>query len=432
MEKIENGKKIKLAIIAGSIIVSLLIVTILFSKLANTVQSGTYHIKQAAITGTMSAIMKPGMYALLFGGWASWPTGETYYFTADRDTVSDVDTDMSIEVRFNDGSLAKISGTIRIIMPTLEEDAINLVTKLGYRTYASLKDKLILPVLRNAIRNSANLMSSRESYSTLRSDFVNWSWDQIQNGVYQTEEEIRETVDEISGKKIRKTFKVIKKDKSGNIVRTKDPLDGTNIKLANFEVKQFRYSRAVTKQIETQQVAYMAVATAMAMAKQAEQEKLRVIAEGRTKVEEARFSEEQEKVRAVTNAQKEKEVGELRANKEKNIAEIAANQRKNVSKLDRDSAEFKKQEEILLGEGEAKRKRLIMQADGALKQKLDAWLQAQRAWAVAFEKRSVPSYVNYGGSSKQGQGTDFQTQQFQSFLNIMMAKQIGLDMKVGK
>ncbi len=103
-----------------------------------------------------------------------------------------------------------------------------------------------------------------------------------------------------------------------------------------------------------------------------------------------------------------------------------------MAELDRDAAEFKNQEEILLGEGEAKRKRLIMQADGALKQKLDAWLQAQRAWAVAFEKRSVPSYVNYGGTSKQGQGTDFQTQQFQSFMNIMMAKQIGLDMKVGK
>ena len=422
-----NGKVI---LLAGIPLLSLLLIFMLFNSLFSTVDSGTYHVKQAAITGTMTAKMEPGMYGLYFGSNETWPKAETYYFTSERDTKDDVDEDLSIEVRFNDGSLANISGTIRIILPVSDQQAIDLTTKYGYRKYEALKDKMILPVLRNALRNTANLMSSRESYSTHRSNYVNWAWDQIQNGVYDTEEEEREIVDPISGDKIKRTFKIVKRNSNGDPIRAKDPLEGTGIRLANFEVKQFRYSSAVAKQIETQQKAFMAVATASAKAKQAEQEKIRVMAEGKMEVEKARYEKEQEKIRAVTDAQKEKEVGELKAQKEKNIAEIAANQRKNVAKLDKDAAAYKKQEQILLGEGEAKRKKLVMIADGALKQKLDAWVKAQDMWAKAYSSRKVPAYV-VSGQGKSG-SQDLQSQQFMNMINVMTAKQLGLDLTIKK
>ncbi len=413
----------KYLLLAASFGTAVIIVVTLFSQIFSTVESGTYHIKQAAITGTMTAKMEPGMYSLMFGANEIWPTAETYYFTADKDTKEDVDEDLSIEVRFNDGSIARISGTIRIILPNSKQSAIELVTKSGYRSYSALRDKLILPVLRNSIRNTANLMSSRESYSTHRSNFVNWSWDQIQNGVYETEEESRVVVDEISGERIKRTFKVIRKDQSGNIIRGKNPLAATGIQLANFEVKQFRYSSQVAQQIETQQKAFMAVATAVAEAKQAEQEKIRVEAEGKKQVTQARYEKEQEKIRAVTDAEKEKRVAELHA--EKALA---------VARLEKQAASETKQKLILLGEGEATRKKLVMAADGALKQKLEAWLEAQKFWAQAYQARAVPSYyIANGGDSKGSAGNpDMQSQQFMAFVNAMMAKQLGLDMSIRK
>lgn len=396
--------------------------TILSHMLVSTVKSGTYEIKQAAVSGNMSAKMQPGMYPLFFGSKEVWPKAETYYFTADKDTRDDDSRDNSIEVRFNDGSIAHISGTIRIILPISEEDAINLVTKYGYKSYDALRDKLILPVLRNALRNTANLMSARESYSTHRSNFVNWSWDQIQNGVYETEEETREITDMISGDTIKRTFKIIKKDKNGNVIRGKNPLASTGITLANFEVKQFRYSSQVAKQIETQQKAFMAVATAVAEAKQAEQEKIRVEAEGKKQVTQAKYEKEQEKIRAVIDAEKEKEVAELHAQKALEVA-----------KFEKAAALETKQKLILLGEGEAKNKKLIMQADGALKQKLDAWVSAQKYWAEAYQNRAVPSYYVNGGNDKGGTtNPDMQSQQFMTFINAMMAKQLGLDMNIKK
>ena len=52
---------------------------------------------------------------------------------------------------------------------------------------------------------------------------------------------------------IYKDVKIIAKDKDGNPIRESDPLHGTGITLANFEVKQFVYDTAVKEQIAKQQ-----------------------------------------------------------------------------------------------------------------------------------------------------------------------------------
>ena len=293
---VQSLMKHKKGIIAAVIVATIFFGTILFNSLVTTVEKTTYHIKQAAVTGTMSAHRVPGAYPLFLGDYTVWPMAETYYFTSDKDSEDDDNRDMSVEVRFNDGSVAHISGTVRINMPISNEECVDLVVKEGYTSYDQVASKLILPVLRNALRNSANLMSARESYASLRADYVSWTWDQIQNGVYITVDEVRETIDPISGKTIKKTFKVPAKDSLGNYVYGKNTLGGTGIILSGFEVKKFQYSKSVTKQIKTQQVAYMAVATAIASAKQAEQEKITAKALGEKAVMTARFLKEEESI----------------------------------------------------------------------------------------------------------------------------------------
>ena len=80
---------------------------------------------------------------------------------------------------------------MRIILPNSERQAIDLIRTYGYMDYTDPEQKLVLPVVRNVLRITANLMSARESYSEKRADFVFWTWDQIQNGLYETEEETR-------------------------------------------------------------------------------------------------------------------------------------------------------------------------------------------------------------------------------------------------
>lgn len=395
--------------------VLMVVVVATFSSIVETVKKGSYQIKQAAVTGTMTAKMDPGLWLQLFGDIQVWPKAETFYFTADSDEGARMDE--SIEVRFNDGSMCRISGTCRIILPTDPTAAINVITEQGFRSYDDLEHKLILPIVRNSLRQTANLMSARESYAEKRTDFVRWAWDQVQSGLFETKEETRKVVDPLSGEEVTKTFKLIKRRDDGTPLHQLNPLAGSGIRLANFEIKSFVYAEKVQRQIATQQEALMAVETAIAEAKRAEQEAITAEAQGQANVKVAQYEEEQKKVRAVVIAQQEKEV-----------ARIAAERQLEVAKLERSAASEQKQREILLGQGEAARKRLVLEADGALKEKLAAYRDVMARWAQAYSKRQVPHVVLGGGGG--GAGRDQATVDFNQTLQLLVAGQLGLDLSV--
>ena len=405
----------KKKIIFGILFVVIAIVVLTCAtSLVETVNKGEYHVIQRPVTGKMEAKMEPGMYGQMFSNVYEWPKSETFFFTSDSEEGAA--HDQSIEVRFVDGSVAKISGTCRVLLPTSGEDAIHLMTDMNFKDYNDLEARLILPVIRNCMRLTANLMTARESYAEKRPDFIAWSWDQIQNGMYQVSEKEEAVIDPLTGKETTRTIKVIKKDADGNELREKDPLHGTGIRLANFEIKQFVYEEKVRKQIAEQQENLMAIATARAEAERAEQDAKTREAKGKANVMEVKYEQLKEKERAVIKAQQEKEVAETQAQKELEVA-----------KLEKLAAEQEKQKQILLGQGEAERKKLVMAADGALKQKLDAWVKAQETWASAFKDRKVPSVVMDGSGTG---GTDNQFSTFMNMLNAKTAKDLSLDMSV--
>ncbi len=405
----------KSLIIPVAVVIGGIVLLKLMAGLYATVPKGKYQIKQTWVIGTVDAKMTPGFW-FTFGDVSEWPKAETFYFTADPKEGKP--EDQSIEVRFNDGSLAKASGTSRVVLPKTAADAVALVTERGYRDFNDVELKLILPVVRNALRATANLMSARESYSDKRLDFINWARDQVQYGLYDTEESVKETKDPITGEVVTKRIKVIKRDKDGHPVRLMDPLLHTGITLDNFEIKQFVYDKVVRDQISSQQQAYMSVETARANAAKAEQDALTVEAQGKAKVMEAKYQEETEKVRAVVKAQKDKEV-----------AEIAAHRQLQVAKLEREAAEQKKQSEILLAEGEAKARELKMKADNYEAIKIDAWKEAQFKWADAFSKRHVPQII-FGGAG--GADQDAAAVGTKNLLDVMILNSLGVNMKLGQ
>jgi len=435
-------------VITGCVIIALFVAPFI----CTTVERGTYHIKQTAIFGTMYAKTSPGIWLQLWGDIDVWPKAFTFFFTHDKDTDSDTHGDLSMEVRFVDGSKCKISGTARVVMPTDEDTALTLVTEHNYKTWKQVRDLLIRPTIRNALRMTANMMTAQESYSSKRINYNEWARDQIENGLYQTMDESRLVEDLVSGDKVMKTFKVIKRepaidektgkqmvDNEGNLMwgvplYQKNPLEGTGIHLENFEVKSFEYADKVKDQIATQQEAFMAVATAKAKKQEAEQRKLQIEAEGKTEVAKAKYEEEQIKVRAVVVAEREKEVRELNAARDKNVAVIAGKQRKEVAALDKAAAELNKKKNILDGEGIAKKKQLILDADGALQQKLDTYQTVMAKWADAFENRKVPAYmmISGGAGGTGGNHPDAQTAQFMANLNALTLQSLGLNIDIKK
>ena len=68
-----------------------------------------------------------------------------------------------------------------------------------------------------------------------------------------------------------------------------------------------------------------------------------------------------------------------------------------------------------------------MQANGALEQKLAAWVKAQEAMAQAVAQAPV-SAVNMGGSGDAGRAADINT--LMSVMAAQSAKSLALDMQI--
>ncbi len=92
-------------------------------------------------------------------------------------------------------------------------------------------------------------------------------------------------------------------------------------------------------------------------------------------------------------------------------------------------AGYKLNGRLLLGQGDAERKRLIMRADGALQQKLTAYVQAQQLWANAYAQRKVPNLVMGGNGAGD---TDKASTEFSQMMQLLVAGQMGLDLSIPK
>lgn len=408
-------KQIVLTIIG---VVAIIILLVCAGSIFETVPMGSYQVKQAAVSGTVTSRMEPGLWMQNFGDIFTFPNSETFFFTADVKEGGPLD--QSIEVTFADGSICNISGTARIMMPTTQAEAIHLTKELGFRTYHDIEQKLILPTVRRALVLTSTMMTAQESYNVKRPDFLKWAAGQIEHGIAATDEVEKEVKDPITGETSKKKFKEIRLDKNQQVVYESNPLEGTGIKLQNFEVKKFKYSPAVETQIAEQQKAIMGVATAKAEALKAEQSKITAEANGQAAVMTAKYTKEEEKIKAVVDAEKVKAV-----------AILGGEQGKATAELDKQAAEFTKQKDILLGQGIAERQKLIMEANGALDQKLDAFKYGVKAMADAWSVRPVPAYYIEGGSGD-GKGLDSQNAQFMNTINVMMANSLGLDLNIQK
>jgi hypothetical protein len=300
----------------------------------------------------------------------------------------------------------------------------------------SVEQRLILQVLRNGLVAAANQMTAKESYAEKRLNFISDARDQILHGVWKTKDVISKELDPVTKLEVTVISKVPITDEKGIVVREPNPLEGTGISLSQFTIKSFNYEERVTEQIKVQQVALMAVQTAKANLLKAEQDRLTVEAEGKAKVMTAQYEEEQKKIRATVEADKEKEVAIIAATKQVEVAEktkqqaiISATQEKEVAALQLDAAKLVKEQKIALGQGEAEAKKLVFEADGALQVKAATLVEINKAWAEAFRSRNVPNIVMGG---REGAGSDNDAATFMQILQTKALKDLSADMTLPK
>jgi len=321
-----------------------------------------------------------------------------------------------IEVRFNDGGHGTICGSVQFEMPVDDAHLNSIFTK--FKTQSSVQGALIETITGKSVYLAGPMMSSRESYAEKRNDLLYYIEDQIQNGVYKTRQREDHVKDSITGAEKTATITEIVLGKDGKAERQEvSVLTQFGIKAFNFAIKRLPYDDKVEEQIKAQQELAMAVQTSMSTARKAEQDTLTTVEKGKQTAAEAKWKQEAIKATEVTRAEQEKAVAIVTGEKERDYA-----------KLQRDAAEFYKQQQILKGEGDGAYRRKVMEANGALEQKLETFKEVMGKFAVEFGKQKWVPEVQMGGGGAAAGGNPA-TDMIQG-LNTMVYKQLALDMKM--
>lgn len=383
----------KRAIIYGVMAVILFIIAfVVTSNMVVNVNADEIVCVQDPIDGDLHFYTSPGMYNQNFGKVTVFKKRSKYEFEN--------------SVRFNDGGHGTMKGSVQYELPLASTDLRKIVEK--FSTQEGLETSLIKTVVDKSIYMTGPLMSSKESYAEKRNYLISYVEDQIANGVYKTVSKEVNTTDPMTGAAKTVTVVSVVNGTGGLPERQEESSMGEfKIRTFNFSINALPYDSAVEGQIKNQQQLAMDVQTSIADAKKAEQRAITVAKNGEADAAEAKWKQEVIKAKAVTEAQQMLE----------------------VAKLEKLTAEQNKMANILDGQGEAEKRRLIMSADGALEMKLDAWVKSQTAWAAAFGNYTgnvVPQWVSGGGNG----GSTNATTDFMNLMNMRNATDLGLSLKI--
>lgn len=388
-------------IVGGAI--ALIVFAILSTSLVEEIDAGEIVVIQAPVTGKLSVYTKAG-YVWQGGGKATHYKRENqFYFLSTRDKIKagirDT-TDNAVNAIWNDNGKSSISGSIRWTMPSDTESIIKLHSNFG--TQDQIEQSLIRTNVVKSVFHTGPIMSSRESYAEKRGDLISLIQDQINYGVYRTKVVERDVVDELTGE--TRTQNVVEIIESEGIKQRQEesPIQEYNLRLYNVAVTSITYDDRTEDQIGNQQDAYMAVQTAIANSKKAEQDLITTQKQGEAAAAKAKWEIEVEKAKLVTEAETRRAVAE------ENLKTAGLN----------------KQADILEGQGIAEKKRLVMQADGALNEKLQAWIKSQEFMWAAFAQYKgniVPLYQT-------GAGGGSNAINFMEIMGAKAAKDLALDL----
>ncbi|MEH6358059.1 MAG: SPFH domain-containing protein [Pseudomonadales bacterium] len=375
-------------------------------------------------TGTLYVKFSPGIYPQWFGTTEVYNDVITFdYDKSNSDEGSSIDQ-TGISVRYQDGGTGTVYGKARFSLPGDENTMLHL--HKAFRSNRGVSQKLIKSVTEEGMNLTAGLMSSEEAYAEKRSIYTQWSSQQISKGKFQTRLQKINTVDEGTGKTVTKNVPVISYGEDGLPVHLESDLANYGVSVNGFQITDWDFEPKTLQQIATKREATMAIITAIANAERAKQDAITSEEQGKANVMTAKYQKEVLKEQAIVDAQREKSVAVIAAEKR---VEMARQQKLEAEQKKLAAVEYK-QEQILRGEGDGAYKRLVIEADGALAQKLATYEKVMNRFAQAIEKQKWVPEIQMGGDSTSSGGANAMT--LIEMMGVKAAKDLALDMNIKK
>jgi len=400
------GRVIAASLATLAVVVALVTTPMLFENL----DASEFMVVQSPISGDLKVYTDPGMQWQGFGTITKYPRRNELKFL-DAECVKAEGAKMTastggLPIRFYDGGNATLCGTISWLMPVDPKSIIDIHKE--FRSAEAFEIQAIRRSMQSAATFSGPTMSSFESAAGRRNELLQILNDQTNNGVYKTlSKNIR--AKDVTGVEKDMTITEIVKDDKGQPMRAQASyVQKYNVQMLPMTISHFAYEKRVEDQIQQQQAATNAAVVAIANAKKSDQDALTAESQGKAAAVKAEWDEKTIQAKAIAEAEA----------------------RVTVANAGVKEAEAFKKSEILRGEGEAARKRAVMDADGQLDKKLDAIVKINAMYAEAISKAQPGAWapaVQMGGAGKEGgsRATDLV-----DLMTAKTAKELGVDLGV--
>lgn len=295
-----NPKKVGIMVAA---VVAAITLMVSAGNVFETNYKGYYQIKQAAVTGEMTAVNDTGMYMQNFGSIHTYKISDTFFFDKTEGSTP-------ITVRFQDGGTADVYGSLKYRLSTKPAQQLRLHE--DFRSDMAVKENLVGPIIKEALKQSAPHMTAEDSYSAKRSEFTALVEDQITEGIYETLSKKLVKKDP-SGNQFIETFLEIKLHSGTQkpVVRKPSTLLDYEIQVIRFVITDIDYDETIDKLIAMKKKAEQEKVVARANAEKSKQDAITAFEDGRARIAKAKADEEVVKIKAVTEAQKQYEVSVL-------------------------------------------------------------------------------------------------------------------------
>ena len=423
VERLGLGRKL----IGGIIIAILVIFTpYLACNLFENVQSGHIVVIQSPWSGELTVYNTEGVKWQGFGTVTVYPRAGTFQFEQPVNPYSENSAelarynkaeDKSFRITFNDSGEAYVSGSIRYEYPT-DIEKMKEIHRMFYG-HDSVMLGLIEKTMERAIYMSGPLMPSIDSIMSRRSELPTIIEDQARNGLYCVITKDQLVLDEFTGeKKFIKTAEPIKNEQSPNgLMRQDISIVGKyGMSLSNLSIR-VNYHPNVQRRADALFASNSDIQIATMNAKKAEQDRRTATEQGQAAATTAEWKAKAISSEKIEQGRRDKEIAVLDAEKLKAVAVLDAQKKFEVAELDKKTAIAYKDAQIQRAEGDSTYKRKLMEADGALGQRLDTYLKSQELWANAFgtyRGNLVPSIIMGNSGTQTSTATDF--------MNMMMMK----------
>ncbi|PKF60817.1 hypothetical protein CW745_13160 [Psychromonas sp. psych-6C06] len=446
----DNSKRI--AIKSAIIAIPLLILGFVLSKSFFYAEPGyIYHVR--TVTGSEEVVSEVGYKFYPFGRYNAWKRAMTVQsingatvnsINAEKDANEAAATLPPMSIMFLDQVDAHAEATVRFSIPTDKESFLKLAHE--YRSPENLLRTALMPSFKETLQANASLMSAEEYYAGGRTEFNSEFEKQMNQGIFLVK---REEISVKSNKRSKasanaslgqeqeeygeneKTIFVVRKvlDKDG-LPRIKNQrFLEFGITVVSALITDMKPNTKFIKRMQLKQQASADRAIAREQRVQEEEQRLLAIARGEREVAQRQAKAKVDQIQKTTEAETDKQLAITKAEKLKAEAAIS----KDTAAINLEKAKIESETIRTLSDAEAYKKKVILQADNALAQKLDAEIQIQKIWAEAFAVRKVPTTVfGGGGSSSTPVGSDAEVKAFMQMLTLDAAKRLNYNREMSK